>query len=66
MLFLSTVSAAFLSVPGIAVKFVNNADLAADNLILVSAPPCVFGTDCEVSAVPVELLAVALLLALLC
>ena len=32
----------------------------------MSALPCVFGADCEVVAASVELLAVALLLALVC
>ena len=77
MLFGPTVTAAFLSVPvlvpvsvpGAAIKFINAnfaADLAVDDLISVSALPCVFGADCEVVAASVELLAVALLLALLC
>ena len=73
MLFWSTVSPAFLSVPvlvpGAAIKFINAnfaADLAANDLISVWALPCVFGADCEVGAASVELLAVALLLALPC
>ena len=41
-------------------------DLISNDLISVSALPCVFGADCEVVAASVELLAVAFLLALLC
>ena len=69
MLFWSTVSPAFLSVPGAATKFINAnfaADLAANDLISVSALPFVFGKDCEVVAASAELLAVAFLLALPC
>ena len=42
------------------------ANFAADELISVSALPCVSGEDCGVVAASVELLAIALLLALLC
>ena len=59
----ANLAAAFLSVPEIVTKFVA-ADLAVDDLISVSALPCVFGADCEVVAASVELLAIALLLAL--
>ena len=41
-------------------------DLISNDLISVSALPCVFGADCEVVAASVELLAVVLLLALPC
>ena len=41
-------------------------DLISNDLISVSALPCVSGEDCGVVAASIELLAVALLLALLC
>ena len=67
-------AAAFPSVSGIANKFIANkflaanlaADFTANDLISVSALPCVFGEYCEVVADSVELLAVAFLLALFC
>ena len=63
-----------VSVPEAFIKFIANkfivdnlaADIAVNDLISVSALPCVSGEDCEVVAASVELLAVALLLALLC
>ena len=61
----ANLAACILSVPEIVTKFVAT-DLAVDDLISVSALPCVFGADCKVVAASVELLAVAFLLALLC
>ena len=69
-----TVAAAFLSLPVVCIKFIV-ANLAADiavndlisnDLISVSALPCVSGEDCGVVAASAELLAVTSLLALFC
>ena len=66
-------------VPGFSIEFIANKfivdnlaadiavnDLKSNDLISVSALPCVFGADCEGVAASVELLAVVLLLALPC